>query len=97
MRFKREVAQKRQSKLQPTWLETQAVVLVLVGISTDSTIKSSCKRTAFLIVPSLLRCISSTLIWLMTKLASSISRVAFERLVIPSNECADFCQSHSYT
>jgi hypothetical protein len=31
------VAQKVQSKLQPTWEETQAVLLVAVGISTDST------------------------------------------------------------
>ena len=41
MRFNRAVAQNLQSKLQPTWLETQAVVREDVGIRTDSTTKSS--------------------------------------------------------
>ena len=97
IRFSLAVAQNEQLRLHPTWLDTQAVVRVSVGINTDSTNSPSCRRTAFLIVPSSLRCITSTLMWLITKCLSSISRVALGRLVIASNECTPFCHSHSYT
>ena len=97
IRFKRAVAQNEQLRLHPTWLDTQAVVRVSVGINTDSTSKPSCRRTAFLMVPSLLRCITSTLMWLILKCSASISRVAFGSEVIASKVCTPFCHNHSYT
>ena len=91
------VAQKRQSKLQPTWEETQAVVRSLTGIKTDSTIRPSNNWTAFLIVPSVLRCCWSTAMWLMMKCSSSSARVAFDKLVMPSKLWIPLFHSHWYT
>src|SRR5690606_1714398 len=77
--------------------DTQAVILFSWGINTDSTIRPSYSLTAFLMVPSALRCIWSTWMWLMVKCSFSRSRVGSDRLVIWSKSLADSFQSHSYT
>src|SRR5882762_6375231 len=97
MRLRLAVAQNLQSRLQPTWEDTHAVILFSAGINTDSTINPSYSFTAFLIVPSTLRCMLSTWIWLITKCCLRRSRVEIERLVIWSKSLTDFFQSHSWT
>ena len=95
MRFKRPVAQNSHAKLQPTCEEIQAVIRVSAGIKTPSQIWSSNKRKAFLMVPSLLICMSSTFTALMLKLSFNILRVDKEILVIWSKSVADFFHNHS--
>ena len=91
------VAQNLQSRLQPTWLLIQAVVRVLVGMSTPSTLLLSDNWNTTFMVPSEEYWAVRIWVWANWKISASFCLSESDRLLISSKERACFCQSHCHT